>query len=436
MLSGNPKPCLPCAIAICILPLLGLGPSVAAAQQSHDEITLIRAELERIIREDASGADDARKALEALNQPENSPQGRQARNRRERGARRIVNGIPASGHPAIGALLKGNDPRTAKIQCTGTLVGCDKFLTAAHCIQDDPNHGSYVVFFQELGFFRVTRIDWNKLEYKFPYFDLAMLTLDRPAQGVAPVAMNKTTAVGTNRVATLVGFGRTGGARLDYGIKREGSARTQACPADYTNLKVLCWHFDADVKPDSSASNTCNADSGGGVIMTDSEAGRNIPKVFGVVSGGTDKNCLKKDLSYNVDVLQYRDWIETTGEGRLSNAMCGSALWQSSADAPRKELVQLGSASPEQAIKINIPAGIALMRVAMNGEDNGDGKNDFDLTVYTGERRPGARPACAENGSGQFAMCELKAPRAGPWTVSVTRKKGEGNAQITITLAR
>ena len=67
----------------------------------------IRLELQRIIAEDPLAAPAARNALDALDQPASSLAGRQVRNRRERGGRRIVNGIPTALYPAVGALLKG-----------------------------------------------------------------------------------------------------------------------------------------------------------------------------------------------------------------------------------------------------------------------------------------------------------------------------------------
>ena len=152
------------AAAICWRPDLSSAQDMPSANEAEEG--LIRAELLRIIAESPERANEARKALEGLDQPETTPAGRQARNRRERGARRIVNGLPARGHAAVGALLKGNDAKTASAWCTGTLVGCGKFLTAAHCIVDNPSPKSYFVFFQEVGFFEVKDIRWPKNEYE------------------------------------------------------------------------------------------------------------------------------------------------------------------------------------------------------------------------------------------------------------------------------
>ena len=376
-------------------------PGPSAKDQEEAEI---RSELQRIVKDDPAHAAEAKKALDALDQPETSPAGRQARNRREHGSRRIVNGLPSHSHPAVGALLKGNTPQSAGAWCTGTLVGCDKFLTAAHCIADDPSPDSYLVFFQELGFFEVKAIKWEKEKYHFPYFDLAMLTLAKPVEGIAPMAVNMSVKPLNNSIATIVGFGRTGGTRFDYGIKREGSVKTAACPANLAKSNVLCWHFDADVLPGASAQNTCNADSGGGVFMRDNDGPRVVEKLFGTVSGGTDANCMKKDVGYNVDVYQYRDWIKTAGEGRLSSAMCGRPLWEANAGEPARSTLHLDETAPEAAVTIDAPEGVTALRVAMNAEDNGSGKNKFQFSAFSSKDGAGSENACKDNGTGPIRV--------------------------------
>ncbi len=420
------------ALSLAAVPLLpGAVSAQAVLSAKHQEEADIRAELQRIIKEDPAHAAEAKKALAALDKPEASTEGRQARNRRERGARRIVNGLPSRSHPAVGAVVKGNVPQTAGAWCTGTLVGCDKFLTAAHCIADDPSPAGYLVFFQELGFFKVTDIKWVKEKYNPPYSDLAMLTLDKPVEGIAPMAINTSVKPLNNSIATIVGFGRTGGSRADYGIKREGSVRTAACTGRFATAPVLCWNFDADVKSDASAQNTCNADSGGGVFMRDNDGPRIAEKVFGVVSGGTDPDCMKNDLSYNVDVAQYRDWIQAAGEGRLSSAMCGRSLWEERAREPVRTTLALDANKPEGNFIIEAPAGMTALRVAMNAEDNGAGKNQFQFAAFSSKTPASSENACKGNGSGQFAFCAIEKPDSGSWTITVSRKKGQGQVQIT-----
>jgi hypothetical protein len=182
--------------------------------------------------------------------------------------------------------------------------------------------GIYLVFFQELGFFEVKEIRWPKDQYRFPYADIALLSLARSVEGIAPMPINTSVKPLNKSIATIVGFGRTGGASYDYGIKREGSAKTEACPAAYADKKVLCWSYDAEVRSLGRNSNTCNGDSGGGVFLRDGVGNQVVQKVFGIVSGGLDRNCVKDDVSYNVDVSEFRSWLEEPGS-RLS-AMCAS----------------------------------------------------------------------------------------------------------------
>jgi trypsin len=418
------------AFAICNDAFAQTSPSAS------EEESEIRAALQAIIEQDPAHAAEAQKAIAALDKPASSPEGRRARSRRERGARRIVNGLPSRSHPAVGALLKGNSAQTASALCTGTLVGCDKFLTAAHCIAKDPSPGSYLVFFQELGFFEVKDIRWEKQQYRFPYFDLAMLTLAKPVEGIAPMPINMSVQPLRNSVATIVGFGRTGGRHYDYGIKREGSVRIAACPANRARDQVLCWRFDADVTSSTSAQNTCNADSGGGIFMRDNDGPRVVEKLFGTVSGGTDQDCMRNDLSYNVDVFRYRDWITAAGEGRLSSAMCGRPLWEGSGNAPTFKVLSLSEKNPEARLTIEAPEGVTSLRVAMNAEDNGASKNAFGFSTF-GSKGPGSSEnACEDKGAGQFAFCAIDRPERGPWTIVLKRIRGEGQVQITTLLVR
>jgi V8-like Glu-specific endopeptidase len=424
---------LSCAMSFSAAPVLhsaASAQSVLAAKQLEEAD--LRAELLRIIQEDPTHAAEAQTALDALDKPDSSAAGRQARNRRERGARRIVNGLPSRSHPAVGALVTATGPHAPGALCTGTLVGCDKFLTAAHCIAKHPSPASYLVFFQELGFFKVKAIKRPPDKYDPPHGDLAMLTLDKPVEGIAPMPINTSVKPLNNTIATIVGFGRTGGSRKDYGIKREGSVRTAACTGEYATAPAICWNFDADVKPGASAQNTCHADSGGGVFIRDNDGPRIVEKVFGVVSGGTDAiNCMKNDLSYNVDVFQYRDWIKEAGEGRLSSAICGRSQFDDRAREPVRMTMTLDAKKPEASFTIEAPAGITALHVAMNAEDDTSGKNAFQFAAFRGKDTASSENACKDNGSGQFAFCAIDKPANGTWTITVSRKQGQGQVQIT-----
>jgi V8-like Glu-specific endopeptidase len=428
-------------IAAVLLAGVCLGTAGAAAQSFSDaqefELDQTKKELERIRAENRGEAPNAQKTLETLNDP--GRLGTQMRNGiRERSGRRIVNGVPATGFPAVGALLLGRNPASAKLVCTGTLVGCDKFLTAAHCIFNHDRPESYQVFLQELGFFPLKAIRWPKNEYRQGYasYDLAMLTLARSADGIAPMLINlSTNAKPLNKtIATIVGFGRTGGERRDFGIRRIGSARIGPCTSQYAD-KAICWNYDAAVKAGSSRSNTCNGDSGGGVLMLDHDGQRRVHKIFGVVSGGTDAaRCMKNDESYNVDVAEFAAWIEQAGEGRLSSQQCGSYRAESVSKSAK---ISITASNQQVDLPLDVPADLQRLRIAMNAEYDGRGSNDFNLLVYRGwPRANNAQPMRAETGPGQFAFCDIPLPEAGHWSVVVESKQGKGDAQITATFVR
>ena len=110
-------------------------------------------------------------------------------------------------------MIKGLSSDSASVQCSGTIVGCDKFLTAAHCIERNPNPDAYWVYLQHSGIHGVSHIDWPKKEFKLKddEADLAVLTLKTPVKGIEATSINDVGAVIDGLDGTIVGFGRTGG---------------------------------------------------------------------------------------------------------------------------------------------------------------------------------------------------------------------------------
>src|SRR5262245_9633061 len=106
----------------------------------------------------------------------------------------IVYGSLSAQYPAAGALLVGDDPTKAVSMCSGVLIGCQTFLTAAHCVctgdgagcqgSGAPKASGSLVFFQNAGFFRVASIVVHP-DYHFPWAgDLAVLRLATPVTGI------------------------------------------------------------------------------------------------------------------------------------------------------------------------------------------------------------------------------------------------------------
>ena len=78
-------------------------------------------------------------------------------------AQRIVNGLNTHGYPTAGALLYSGggaiNSDNAGSWCSGTLIGCETFLTAAHCVVDDPTAANYWVYLQHSGISVVSSIE-------------------------------------------------------------------------------------------------------------------------------------------------------------------------------------------------------------------------------------------------------------------------------------
>jgi hypothetical protein len=110
--------------------------------------------------------------------------------------------------------------------CSGTLIGCQTFLTAAHCIctipgvtaldgaqcnaspaQLDPTR--FLVFFQHAGSFRVAGVAVHPGYIPDTASDLALLRLASPVEGIAPTAINTVAKPAFGTMATIAGFGAT-----------------------------------------------------------------------------------------------------------------------------------------------------------------------------------------------------------------------------------
>ncbi len=366
------------------------------------------------------------------------PEGRAAR------VPRLVSGASTAAFPSVGALLDFEDGNGSSVHglCTGTLIGCRTFLTAAHCVCPDGvedastclAHGpvdpsSFLVFLQHAGFFAITKI---QIDPRFTFAergDVAVVTLDDAPTGITPSMINAVArpAVGTS--ATLVGFGTTGGASIDNGIKRTGKVTTAECVGDLPNDGQVCWQFKG------AGASSCVGDSGGPLFAN---LGNDMV-VAGSISGGESDDCSPPDSGFATDVFVSHEWISNAVGEDLSKRICS--------DLPTVETIgttvfartgKLDPATSEARFEFATPPSTTTLRVALNGQifDEEGNDNDFDLYV-----RPAAPPSrtdflCDDEGSTPFGFCEVASPAPGIWHVLIAHVSGQGLFQLTATSFR
>jgi MYXO-CTERM domain-containing protein len=339
-------------------------------------------------------------------------------------ARPIVNGEATTEYPTTGILLEGANP--GSLVCSGTLIGCDVFLTAAHCVcwddgpscQDTQPDAALGVYLQNVGFVEVTERHVHP-EYSFPDNDVAVLELARPVTGLAPSPL-QATAVPLGATATIAGYGRSGGNQEDYGIKQAGDVVTAECPRDARGPGHICWRYQGE------GANTCNGDSGGPLFV----ASEGTLAVAGITSGGTRFDCLEGDRSYDNDVFTFRDFIAgAVGGERLGQATCG----------PQPQVGQDGAAvesqqgelarGAEAALAFDVPVGTSEIRVMLNATEG----SNLDLLVRRGEPPTAEENDCAATDRSSYGACTMEAPETGEWHALVTAKRA-GEYQLTVTV--
>lgn len=395
--------------------------NIDAAKEKADELRRILAGLEnKIESEERRLRDEARDEAR-------TPQPQSGKTTRERTEGKIVNGVGTGAFPTAGALIYGAVAGSAGSHCTGTLIGPQTFLTAAHCVEGDLDEDMYHVYLQHGGIFEVSDIDMH-CDFEFPHADLAIVKLKQRVNGITPTRIN-TRVIANGSDADIVGYGRAGGFNHDYGIKRVGGVQTAACdPGRPTSL--LCWNFDDPVGSAGLDSNTCNADSGGPLYVQ--EVADGPLTLAGVTSGGTLGDCLAGDHSYDVDVRQFETWITDEANGDLGGDAGSLAPWGSEKVRTLHAEVEFAATLRDRIYTLSVPANTKMLRVAMNGHD--EGSRNFDLYVKEGSGVSITDNDCAQDGSGQYAFCEFQDPDEGTWSVLLNAANGNGVAQVSATL--
>jgi hypothetical protein len=338
---------------------------------------------------------------------------------------RIVQGTLTSAYPSTGALLvvDGNE----QITCSGVMIGCETFLTAAHCVcpqgkapcqgDDAPDPFDVNVYLDNAGFFPADVVIVHP-DYDFPVADVAVVKLLFAPTSIPPSTLaTMSTPLGTP--GTIVGFGTSGGNDDATGLKRFGSVVTAACPNDVSETTSVCWKFTG------VGSNSCAGDSGGPLFLADGS-------VAGTTSGGTKSNCLANDSSYDANVPYYHDWIAEQAGDDLANTVCGDLPQIGQPGSTVTAFTgELDRDATEAFHTVVVPENTEELRIGMHGTD--DGRADFDLSARFDAPPTDDDFDCDDSFPGQYAYCEVFYPDPGTWHVRVKRVAGEGAYQLSVT---
>lgn len=233
---------------------------------------------------------------------------------------KVVNGGQTQNEPATGALLvspePGASPPTYAGICTGTLIGCRTFLTAAHCVCSGNSNAKgaltsncktrpakqLLVYLQNSGIHQVSSV---KVNPKFRFgraSDISVLTLSEPVEGIPPAPLNTAGTPPFGTPGTVVGYGWTSGNGGDFGLKRSGDIVTGDCSdAAIPQPDNLCRQYSG------AASATCYGDSGGPMFI-----GQAPNRVLAGVTSGVFDNCERNSYSFDSNVFQNSRFIQAS----------------------------------------------------------------------------------------------------------------------------
>ncbi len=281
---------------------------------------------------------------------------------------RVVNGLVTAADPAVGALLYQDPDDGLYFSCSGTLVGCSTFITAAHCVCDDDSTDNgqceaaaaaeaavQKVYLQHAGILDIASIAVHP-GWEFEYRnDVAVVTLAEPVTGIAPVALNRIGTPPPGTAAVISGFGTSDDVSGDAGIKRRGIATVGTCQGVDAEPAYICWEYaGAGTTAAGSYSNTCYGDSGG-PLFADLGAGMTLA---GITSGG-DK-CRGPGFSTDANVYDALAFIDSVAAGDLGAERCGDGPQVGEAGVAVTEISDaIGYSDPTMRCRRAVRKGLA-----------------------------------------------------------------------------
>ena len=360
-----------------------------------------------------------------------SPPAKRIELRLERLQPRIVNGVSAMAMIPEAAFLIRTDAGGGV--CSGTLIGCQTLLTAAHCVESfDPAHA--FVYLQHGGIFNVTGAVINP-DFEFGVrSDVALVTLAQPVTGVAPIVINNGGEPPLGTTVTLAGYGGIGNptpalAPFHNGLLRTGSAVTSGCTV-VPESSHICFTFDDPGAPGSD-SNACFGDSGGPMFINGLGPSR---VVVGVTSANDNPTCLSTTETFYADVSFDRDWIVSQAAGDLAPIQCSTlptALGPNTMVDSAEDSLNAGEFVNYEA---HLGAGFTRLRITLNGEVQP--AQNYNLYVKFGSA-PTVTPPNYDCGSASpFSLeaCDFASPPEGSYFILVDNPANHsGPYQITFT---
>lgn len=224
----------------------------------------------------------------------------------------IIGGTAAPQDPAVVLLAVQYPGGYFEEYCSGTLVGPQTVLTAAHCINTYGPGNFYHVIFGTSVMSRTKAVRVAS-QHKNPcykvssaacpnnvqemYYDFGLLKLEQPVLDIAPIEMN-TAAMTTAQIGKMV-------RHVGFGVTESGSSGRKL-----QTTYPLRYVQQLSIESGETNSQTCSGDSGGPAFMV--MPGSPNEKLVGVVSFG-DKDCKQFGVDGRVDVVF--PWIQSTMNG-------------------------------------------------------------------------------------------------------------------------
>ena len=221
-------------------------------------------------------------------------------------------------HPAVGGTLLYYPPRDETIvNCTGTLISDDVFLTAAHCGRHETRRQ---VTFDEVFNASSAQTHWGTF-YAHPGYDpahpthndVAVIVLDNPIASIAPARlpsaglldqMKNDQTLNQSTRFTSVGYGFLGFSQGPGGMTRiRGQSRHYAV-GSFNALTAERLHLSQNAALEDGG--TCNGDSGGPNFLGAGPAETDV--IAGVTSTG-DTYCKATNVTYRIDTQTARSFL-------------------------------------------------------------------------------------------------------------------------------